>query len=331
MIRREFIALAGVSAVAWPLAARAQQKAMPVIGWLNPGSPGSAAEPFIAGFRQGLAETGWVESQNVAIEYRWAEGHYNRLPALAADLVERKVDVIAAIGGSPAAVAAKDATTTIPIVFNVGVDPVAAGLVTNLAHPGGNLTGFTVLARELVPKQIELLSELVPQARVMAFLQNPTNPTNTWRSEMPKDMQEAANARRITLYRLTASTEGEIDTAFATLVQLQAGGLLVPADPFFYLRREQLAMLAIRGGVPTISDNRNFVEVGGLMSYGRIITGALKPAGNYVGRILAGANPGDLPVQQPTNFELVVNLKTAKELGLTIPPMILARADEVVE
>jgi putative ABC transport system substrate-binding protein len=309
---------------------RAQQKAMPVIGWLSPGSPGSAAEPSVAGFRQGLAETGYIEGQNVTIEYRWAEGHYDRLPALAVDLVERKVDVIAAIGGSPAAVAAKNATTTIPIVFTLGVDPVATGLVASLARPGGNLTGFTVLASDLIPKQIELLSELVPQARVIALLWNETNPNVKSRAETRRDIQEAANAKSIQLHQLTASTEGEIDAAFATLVQLQAGALLVTADPFFYLRRNQLAVLAIRHGVPTIFESRTFVEVGGLMSYGRILTG-LRPVGIYVGRILGGEKPADLPVQQPTRFELVINLKTAKALGITVPLAILGRADEVIE
>ena len=282
----------------------------------------------MAAFRQGLSETGYVEGQNVAIEYRWAEGRYDRLPALAADLVGRKVDVIVTSGGDPAALAAKNATSTIPIVFTVGGDPVAAGLVASLARPGGNLTGVSILAVELMPKRLELLSELVPQARVIALLVNPNNPNA---ERIMRDVQEAARAKGVQLHILKAGTESEIDAAFASLVQLQAGALVVGADPFFNSRREQLVALAARHAVPAIYEWREFAAAGGLISYGASLTAAYRQVGIYAGKILKGAKPADLPVQQPTTFELVVNLKTAKALGLTVPPSILARADEVIE
>jgi putative tryptophan/tyrosine transport system substrate-binding protein len=325
MIRREFIALAGGAAVAWPLALRAQQKSMPMIGFLGSASPGRTA-PLLAAFHQGLGETGYVEGQNLAFEYRWAEGRYDRLPALAADLVVRKVDLIAA-DGIPAALAAKAATSTIPIVFSVG-DPVDLGLVASLARPGGNLTGVSTMAPELSSKRLELLSELVPQVGVIALLVNPTN-SNTER--IIGDMQEAARAKGVQLHILNAGTESEIDAAFATLVQLHAGALVVGGDPFFGNWREQLVTLAARHGVPAIYQWREFTEAGGLISYGASFTAAFRQVGIYAGRILKGAKPDDLPVQQPTTFELIVNLKTAKELGLTVPPSILARADEVIE
>jgi putative tryptophan/tyrosine transport system substrate-binding protein len=323
--RRELLILCAGAAIAWPLAARAQQKVMPVIGYLG-GSPGPAA-PNVAAFRQGLSETGYVEGQNVAIEYRWAENDYDRLPALAADLVGHKVDVIV-IGGTPGIQAAKSATSTIPIVFFSGVDPVERGLVASLARPGGNLTGVSLMNIELNPKRLELLSELVPQARLIALLVNPNFPSA---ERVIGDVQEAARAKGLHLSILKASSEGEIDTAFAALVQLQAGALLVLADPLFFSRREQLIALASRHAVPAIYQWREFAAAGGLISYGPSLTSAVRQAGIYAGKILQGAKPADLPVQQPTTFELVVNLKTANALGLTVPPSILARADEVIE
>jgi ABC-type uncharacterized transport system substrate-binding protein len=326
MRRREFITLLGGAAAPWPFAARAQQKAMPVIGFLGSTSPEPAA-PNVAAFRQGLSETGYVEGQNVAIEYRWAEGSYDRLPAMAADLVDLKVDLIAA-SAPPSAVAAKRATSTTPIVFFIGGDPVELGLVASLARPGGNLTGVTFLVSELTPKLLDLLSQLVPQARAMALLVNPNNP-NTGRNI--GDAQEAARAKGVQLSVLKAATEAEIDAAFATLVQLHAGALVVAADPFFGDRRDQFAALAARHAIPAVYAGRLFTEAGGLMSYGPSLPSAFRQAGGYAGRILKGAKPADLPVQQSTLFELVINLKTAKALGLTVPQTVLGLADEVIE
>jgi len=324
MKRRELLLLGAAMAAARPL--RAQEKARPVVGFLGLGSPGPFA-PFVAALHQGLSETGYVEGQNVAIEYRWAEGHYDQLPALAADLVGRNVDVIAASGGSPSARAAKGATSTIPIVF-IGVrDPVGNGLVTSLARPGGNLTGFTNFSPELTPKRLELLSELVPQAGVIGLLVNPNNSPE----RIIGEMQEAARAKGVHLRILKAGTESEIDTAFATLVELRAGGLVVGSDPFFNSWREQLVALASRHAVPAIYEWREFAAAGGLISYGTSLTGVWRQVGIYVGRVLKGAKPADLPVQEPAIFELVVNLKTAKALGLTVPQSILGRADEVIE
>jgi putative tryptophan/tyrosine transport system substrate-binding protein len=298
---------------------------LPVIGYLHFASPGPFA-PFVAAFQQGLGETGYVSGQNLAIEFRWAEGRYDRLPALAADLVSQKVDVIVA-AGPPAALAAKSATATIPIVFSTA-DPVGEGLVSNLARPDRNLTGVSILTAELMAKRLELVSELVPRAEVIALLVNPNNPNA---EPMIQDMREAARAKGVQLLILKASGESEFETAFASLIHLRAGGLVVGADPFFNSRREQLVVLAARNAVPAIYEWREFVEAGGLISYGSSLTAAYRQAGIYAGKILKGAKPADLPVQQPTTFELVVNLNTAKELGLTVPPSILARADEVIE
>jgi putative tryptophan/tyrosine transport system substrate-binding protein len=298
MNRRELILMLG-GAMTAARALRAQQKAMPVVGFLGGASPGPNA-PFVAAFHQGLSETGYVEGQNLAIEYRWAEGQYDRLPALAADLVSRKVDLIVATsGGHLPAFAAKNATSTIPIVFSMGADPVAYGLVASLARPGGNITGFSILVRELMPKRLELLSELVPRARVVAMLVNIERNIG--------DMQQAARAKGVQLQILKAGTEGEIDAAFATLVRLHAGALLV-GDPFYLNRREQLVALAARHAVPAIYDWREYVVAGGLISYGTSLTAVYRQVGNYAGKIIKGAKPADLPVQQSTTFQLVVNL-----------------------
>jgi ABC-type uncharacterized transport system substrate-binding protein len=325
--RRELMLVLGGMMVAMR-APRAQQKAMPVIGLLSSTSPGASAA-FVAAFRQGLSEAGYVEGQNLAIEHRWAEGHYDRLPALAADLVGRKVDVIATSGGDRSALVAKDATSTIPIVFTVGGDPVELGLVASLARPGGNLTGVSGFAIELNPKRLELLSELVPQARAIALLLNPNSPNA---GRMMREVQEAVRAKGVELQILKASTESEIDAAFDSLEQLQAGALLLHAEPFFInSQREQLLALAARHAIPMISGSRAMTVSGGLISYGSSLTALYRQVGVYVGKILKGAKPADLPIQQPTTFELVVNLKTAKALGLAVPPSILARADEVIE
>jgi putative ABC transport system substrate-binding protein len=326
MRRRDFIIFLAGGMAAWPLAARAQQKAVAVIGYLGSTSAGPVA-PVVTTFRQGLSEAGYVEGQNLAIEYRWAQGHYDRLPALAADLAGRKVDVIFA-ASTPAALAAKNATATIPIVFFSGGDPVASGLITSLARPGGNLTGFSNLTNELNPKRLELLSELVPQARVIALLVNRNSPNA---ERIIRDIEEAARAKGVQLPILKAATESEIDAAFATLVELHAGALFVGGDPFFNSQREQLVALASHHAVPALYERREFVAAGGLISYGPSLTAAFRLIGTYAGKILKGAKPADLPVEQPTRFELVINLKTAKELGLTVPHSMLMRADEVIE
>jgi len=326
MRRRDVMILLAGAIGGWPSAARAQQKAMPVIGFLANGSRISLAG-FITAFSQGLRETGYVEDQNVAIEYRLTEGRYDRLPALIADLVERKVDVIAAIG-TPTARSAKSTTSAIPIVFNVGDDPVESSLVASLARPGGNLTGVTTLNIELHPKRLELLSELVPQAKVIALLVNPMGPQT---ERIVRQAEETAVAKGLQFPVLNASTESEIEAAFATLIQLHAGGLVSGSDPFFTSRREQIVALAARHRVPAIYQWREFTASGGLISYGPSLSTAYREVGIYVGKILKGARPADLPVQQPTRFELVVNLKTAQALGITVPPSILARADEVIE
>ncbi len=323
MNRRELLLLLGATVTA-ARAPRAQQRAMPVIGVLGSPSPGPVATD-IAAFHGGLSEAGYVEGQNVAIEYRWAEGRLDQLPALAADLVARKVDVIAALAGTPPAMAAKTATSTIPIVFSSG-DPVGLGLVASLARPGGNLTGVSSL--ELSPKRIEMLSELVPGAKVIALL---VNPNNAIAESTIQNAQEAARTKGVELLVLKASTESEIDAAFATLSQARAGALMQPSDAFFNSRLDQLVALASRHSLPAIYDWREYPAAGGLISYGPSRTGLWRQVGIYVGKILKGAKPADLPVEQPTRFELVVNLKTAQALGITMPPSILARADEVIE
>jgi putative ABC transport system substrate-binding protein len=325
MRRRELILLLGAAMTA-PGVLRAQQKAMPVIGFLSSEGSGALAARLTA-LRQGLSEAGYVEGQNVAIEYRWAEGHYDRLPALAADLVGRKVDVIVTSGGNFSALAAKNATSLIPIVFLSGGDAVEEGLVASLARPGGNLTGVTCLCIELWGKRVELISELVPEARVIAHLVDPNFPSA---ESAIKAVQEAAREKMLQLRILKAATDSEMTAAFESLVELQAGALIV-GDPFFLGRPEQVAALAARYAIPTIYDFRVYVAAGGLISYGTSLTYTYRKAGTYVGKILKGAKPADLPVEQPARFELVVNLKTAKDLGLTVPPSILARADEVIE
>jgi putative ABC transport system substrate-binding protein len=325
--RRDFITLLGGAAAVWPLAARAQQPAKPVIGFLNGAWLGSIEYQVVA-FRRGLNETGYVEGQNVAIEYRWAEGHYDRLPALASDLVRRQVTVIAAPGSVAAALAAKAATAAIPIVFSSGADPVGAGLVASLNRPGGNLTGITTLNVEVGQKRLQLLHELVPTATVIALLVNPTNPNAVILSA---DAQAAARTMGIELHVLYASTEHDFEAVFANLTQLRARGLVVGADPFLGSQLEQLAALTLRHAVPTIYPAREFAAVGGLMSYSGDLADAYRQVGIYTGRILKGEKPSDLPVQQSTKVELVLNLKTAKALGLTVPVSLLGRADEVIE
>ena len=326
MRRREFITLVGGLA-ACPFAARAQQPAMPVIGFVNTASR-QGYEPQVAAFLKGLGEAGYVEGRNVAIEYRWAEGHVDRLPALVADLVHRQVAVIAATT-LPAAVAAKAATTTIPIVFEVGDDPVGLGLVASLDRPGGNVTGVTQLNVVVAPKRLELLHELVPTARVFALLVDPTDAaiaeTNT------RDTQAAASKLGLELHVLNASTERDFDTVFADLIRLRAGGLVIGNGAYFVAQSRQLAELAARDTVPAVHSTREFVAAGGLMSYGSSLADSYRQVGVYTGRILKGEKPAELPVQQATKVEFYINLKTAKALGLNVPNTLIGRADEVIE
>jgi putative tryptophan/tyrosine transport system substrate-binding protein len=315
------------TAAAWPLAARAQQVAMPVIGFLGSSSPNLWAGRVRA-FRQGLSETGYVDGQNVAIEYGWADDQYDRLPALAADLMRRHIALIV-VGGPPAALAAKAATTTIPIVFTIAGDPVEIGLIASLNRPGGNLTGVTTLNTEVGPKQLELLHELVPTATIIALLVNPTSPNLA--ESTTKGAQAAARTLGLQLHVLHASTERDFDTVFADLAQLRAGGLVIGADALFNSRPDQLVALGARHAVPTIYQYREFVEAGGLISYGGSLTDAFRLVGVYTGRILKGDKPADLPVQQATKVELTINLKTAKALGLEVPMSLLMRVNEVIE
>jgi putative tryptophan/tyrosine transport system substrate-binding protein len=327
MKRREFITLLGGMAAAWPLAVRAQQPAMPVIGFLHPASPDTIADR-LRGFRQALKEAGYVEGENVAIEYRWAEEQIDRLPALAAELVRRRVAVIATAGGPTAAFAAKAATTTIPIVFVVNEDPVKLGLVASLARPGGNLTGINFLSGELVAKRLELLRELVRAVSRLAVLVNPS----TGNAEtIVKDLETAARAIGAQTQVFNASSGREIDTAFAALVGERPDALFVGPDPFFLSRRVQLVNLASRHAMPATYSTRDFAEAGGLMSYGTNLTDIYRQVGVYTGRILKGAKPVDLPVLQATKFELVINAQTARMLGLTVPDKLVALADEVIE
>jgi putative tryptophan/tyrosine transport system substrate-binding protein len=325
MRRREFIALLG-GAAAWPLAAWAQQPALPVVGYLGAGSPAPAAS-VLAIFRQTLAEAGYVEGRNVAIEYRFAEGQYDRLPALAAELVRRQVAVIVAVP-TPAALAAKAAIATIPIVFIAAEDPVKVGLVANLARPGGNVTGGSILFAELGPKQLGLLRELVPTAARIGLL---INPSNVNAEDVTKDLTAAGAAMGVKIEVVQASNILEIDAAFASLVRKRADALVTGTDSFFFNRRLQLATLATRHAIPAVFNAREYVEAGGLMSYGTSLTEAFRQVGIYTGRILQGAKPADLPVVQSSKFEFVINLSTARALGLEIPPTLLARADEVIE
>ena len=327
MRRREFITLLSAAA-AWPLVARGQQSAMPVIGFLGTASPDLYAKALSA-FRQGLSETGYVEGRNVTIEFRWADSRNDRLPALAADLVRRQVKVIAAPGSTPAALAAKAATATIPVVFQVGTDPVAAGLVASLARPGGNVTGVTTLNTELGPKRLQLLRELIPTAKIIALLVNPTSPFIT--ENISKDLQSAARTLGLQLHILNASTERDFDTVFATFAQLRADALVIAPDAMFISRSEQLGALTLQHAVPAITQFREFAAAGGLMTYGGSFTELARQVGVYTGRILKGEKPADLPVQQSAKAELIINVKSAKALGLAVPRELLARADELIE
>ena len=327
MRRREFISLIGSVAATWPLAARAQQPAMPVIGFINVAHAKGYA-PLLSAFLNGLSETGYVDGRNVAIEYRWAEEQSDRLPALVADLVHRQVAVIAATS-TPAALAAKAATKRIPIVFTTASDPVKLGLVASLNQPGGNVTGVTQTNTEITPKRLQILHELAPTASVIALLVNPANPALS--ATNIKELQAAARALGLELHVLNASTEGDFDGAFAKLIELRAGGLVIAGDPFFTTRIEQLAALTVRHAVPANYHNRDFAMAGGLLSYGTDYRETYRLAGNYTGRVLKGDKPADLPVQQATKVELIINLKTAKALGLNIPNTLIGRADELIE
>ncbi len=327
MRRRDFIKIIAGSATAWPLSARAQQPAMPVIGFLSSRSPVESAQ-LVAAFLDGLKRNGFVEGQNVRIEYRWAEGQYDRLARLASDLVNRNVAAIAAVGNTPSAYAARAATTSIPVVFVMGDDPIEVGLVDSLSRPNGNLTGVTVLFSALGPKRLELLHELMPDAGTIAMVVNSNNPTT---GQAVKAAQEAALVHRQKLAIQTAGTEDELGTAFAAMAQQPATALVLEGDPFFTTRRDQIVALAARYAIPAMYPQRDFVVSGGLISYGGDLGIGYRDAGSYIARILKGAKPADLPVQQSTKIELVINLKTAKALGLAVPMSLLGRADELIE
>jgi putative ABC transport system substrate-binding protein len=327
MKRRDFITLLGGAAVAWPITARAQQPAMPVIGFLN-GASQEGYAPSVAAFRQGLNEAGYVEGQNVTIEYRWAEGQYDRLPSLAAELIQQKVSVIAATS-TPAALAAKAATSTVPIVFTTGGDPIKLGLVASMRRPGGNVTGATQLTVEVGPKRLELARELFPGATTFALLVNPANPVA---ATVSKDLQAVADTLAVRLHVLHASTEADFEAVFATAAQLRAAALVIStADPLFNSHAAQLGAIALRHSVPAIYQLREFATAGGLMSYGGYTTDTYRLGGVYTGRILKGEKPADLPVVQSTKVELIVNLKTARALGIIVPLPLSGRADEVIE
>jgi putative ABC transport system substrate-binding protein len=331
MRRRDVITLLGGAAAAptlWPLAARPQQPAVPVIGFLHTQAAGPIAPLVVPSFRQGLEATGYFEGKNVAIEYRWADGQYDRLPALAAELVRRRVAVIAATGGEPAALAAKAATSAIPIAFVISGDPLKAGLVASFNRPGGNITGVTLLTSALEAKRLGLVRELVPNATSIAILVNPNYPTS---EVQVGDAQEASRALGLEVHIVNASAEGDFDTSFATLIQLQVEAVIIANDPFFTARRDQLVALAERHSIPAIYSQREFPDAGGLLSYGAHIPDLYRQAGVYAGKILKGEKPADLPVMQPTKFELIINLKTAKALRLTVPQTLQVAADEVIE
>jgi putative ABC transport system substrate-binding protein len=327
MMRREFIRLFEGAAVSWPFAVYAQQRPMPVIGFVNAASPGPLRQQ-IAAFREGLKDSNYVEGQNVAVEYRWADGQYDRLPALVADLVRQQVSVIVSGGGAPAVLAAKAATTTIPIVFSLGADPVGLGVVVSLNRPGGNITGVYQFTSGLEAKRLGLLHEMLPKATPIAVL---INPNFADAKNQLRDVQEAVARLGVQLVVVRANTESDFNAAFSDLVRQRAGALQVCGSPFFNTRREQLVVLAARHAVPAIFEWRDFAVAGGLMSYGTSLSDAYRQVGVYAGQILKGAKPVDLPVVQSTKFELVINLSTAKALGIEVPPTLLARADEVIE
>jgi putative ABC transport system substrate-binding protein len=329
MRRREFIAFAfvGGAAVAWPLAACAQQSTLPVIGFLNSASPQPFAN-YVSGFRVGLKQTGYIDGQNVTIEFRWAEGHYDRLPEMAANLVRRNVAVLVSSGGPPSVMAAKAATTTIPIVFTIGTDPVRQGFVTSLSRPGGNMTGVNLFTTQMESKRLGLLRALIPGAQLIAVLLNPNLSDS---ASQLREVQESAAAIGLRIHLLFASNESGIDAAFATAVQLRAGAMQVGSDPFFNSQRDKIIALAARHSIPAIYEWREYALEGGLMSYGTNISDGYRQAGVYAGRILKGEKPGDLPVVQSSRFELVINLKTAKALGIEVPPNLSAEADEIIE
>jgi putative tryptophan/tyrosine transport system substrate-binding protein len=327
MRRREFIKLLGGAATAWPLAAHAQQPTMPVIGFINAAAQQDYKQQ-LAAFLKGLGETGYVEGQNVTIEYRWAEGNNDRLPALAADLVGRQIAVIAA-ASTPAALAAKAATASVPIVFEVGADPVQLGLVGNLNRPGGNVTGVTQTNVEMTPKRLQLLHELLPAVRVMALLVNPANEATT--ETTTREVLAAARTLGIELHVLNANIARDVETAFTKAVELRAGGMVVSGGPFFFSQTENLAARCLQHAMPTIYQFHRFTAAGGLMSYGSEITDAYRLAGVYTGRVLKGDRPADLPVQQATKVEFIINLRTAKALGINVPNTLMGRADEVIE